>query len=74
MQKQSAVARSRPVDPPAATKSDSAVVVAVEGPELKQAVQTDSKIFHCWKKDKHPLQVHQRDRNEYVCFLQLQDP
>lgn len=74
MQKQSAVARSRPVDPPAATESDSAVVVAVEGPELKQAVQTGSKIEHCWKKDKHPLQVHQRDRNEYVCFLQLQGP
>ncbi|XP_075891417.1 sperm-associated antigen 17 isoform X2 [Nelusetta ayraudi] len=40
MQKQSAVAGSRPVDPPAATESDSAVVVAVEGPDLKQAVQT----------------------------------
>lgn len=55
LQKQSEGARSQPVDLPTATKMDRAVVVAVEGPELTQVVQTDSKIFHWYKKDKHVL-------------------
>lgn len=65
LQKQNAVALSRPVELPAAAKSDRARVVAVDGPELKQVVQTDSKKFNWKKKNKHSLQVRQRDHNEW---------